>query len=79
MLQSLIFPADFGLSRALDASHTMTSCGTPQWAAPEVIRGDAYSEKADIYGNLVSRFFAHSQGLELFAGKLTLERFLLKI
>jgi serine/threonine protein kinase len=27
----------------------MTRCGTPCWTAPEVIRGEKYSEKADVF------------------------------
>ncbi len=27
----------------------MTRCGTPCWTAPEIIKGDNYSEKADVY------------------------------
>lgn len=27
----------------------MTACGSPLWTAPEVIRGEKYSEKADVY------------------------------
>eukprot|EP01130_Rhizamoeba_saxonica_P011280 TRINITY_DN4680_c0_g4_i1.p1 TRINITY_DN4680_c0_g4~~TRINITY_DN4680_c0_g4_i1.p1 ORF type:complete len:118 (-),score=34.35 TRINITY_DN4680_c0_g4_i1:38-391(-) len=27
----------------------MTACGTPCWTAPEVLRNDRYTEKADIY------------------------------
>jgi serine/threonine protein kinase len=31
-------------------TETMTGCvGTPQWMAPEVLRGEHYSEKADVY------------------------------
>uniref|UniRef100_A0A6B2LBN8 Protein kinase domain-containing protein n=1 Tax=Arcella intermedia TaxID=1963864 RepID=A0A6B2LBN8_9EUKA len=42
--------ADFGLSRAMgDTDGTMTACGTPSWAAPEVLRRDHYSYKADVY------------------------------
>ena len=40
--------ADFGLSRTKVKS-TMTATGTPQWSAPEVIRKESYSEKADVY------------------------------
>src|SRR3990167_7483679 len=39
--------ADFGLSRAISESSTMTATGTPQWSAPEVIRHERYSVKAD--------------------------------
>jgi len=42
--------ADFGLSRSMvDQDATMTACGTPSWAAPEVLRRDHYTHKADIY------------------------------
>ncbi|CAI5716314.1 unnamed protein product [Hyaloperonospora brassicae] len=42
--------SDFGLSRETSFDGTMTSCvGTPLWTAPEVLRGERYSEKADIY------------------------------
>uniref|UniRef100_A0A6B2LB91 Protein kinase domain-containing protein n=1 Tax=Arcella intermedia TaxID=1963864 RepID=A0A6B2LB91_9EUKA len=44
--------ADFGLSREgsdIDVTMTMTACGTPAWAAPEVLKTQRYSEKADIY------------------------------
>jgi mitogen-activated protein kinase kinase kinase 7 len=42
--------SDFGLSRERDVEMTMTSgVGTLLWTAPEVLRGEKYSEKADIY------------------------------
>ncbi|HEY9250537.1 MAG TPA: protein kinase, partial [Rariglobus sp.] len=41
--------ADFGLSRTKREMATMTRCGTPAWTAPEIIKGQDYSEKADIY------------------------------
>ena len=40
---------DFGLSRCKQATATMTAIGTCQWTAPEVLRRDAYSEKADVW------------------------------
>ena len=43
--------SDFGLSR--DLTHTMeTYCGTPAFVAPEVIKQESYSEKADVRGQL---------------------------
>ena len=39
---------DFGLSR-LQSMDLMTAAGTPQWTAPEVIRHDHYTTKADVY------------------------------
>jgi serine/threonine protein kinase len=41
--------ADFGFARIKEENATMTRCGTPCWTAPEVIRGEKYSEKADVY------------------------------
>ncbi|GBG29980.1 Protein kinase, putative [Hondaea fermentalgiana] len=40
---------DFGLSRYAGGNEQMTACGTPYWAAPEVILGKAYNEKADVF------------------------------
>ena len=43
--------SDFGASRAKAKSDdvTMTAVGTPLFAAPEVMRGEVYDEKADVY------------------------------
>jgi serine/threonine protein kinase len=43
--------ADFGLARGITEERpgTMTACGTPTHAAPEVIRHSYYTKKADIY------------------------------
>jgi len=40
--------ADFGLSRA-QSTNTMSAAGTPQWSAPEVIREERYTTKADVF------------------------------
>lgn len=40
---------DFGLSRYMKTDQTMTFCGTPYWTAPEIIRQEPYTEKADVY------------------------------
>jgi hypothetical protein len=40
---------DFGLSRLKQVGNTMTACGTPCWTAPEVLRNEHYTEKADVY------------------------------
>jgi len=44
---------DFGLStvvkRHLDRSTAMTPVGTPCWTAPEVLRNERYTEKADVF------------------------------
>lgn len=40
---------DFGLSRYSVNNEQMTACGTPYWAAPEVILGKAYNQKADVF------------------------------
>ncbi|EGC40296.1 hypothetical protein DICPUDRAFT_25383 [Dictyostelium purpureum] len=45
--------SDFGLStrfkKHLDKKTAMTPVGTPCWTAPEVLRNDAYTEKADVF------------------------------
>ena len=41
--------ADFGLSRFRSEQKQMTQVGTPMWMAPEVIKGEKYTEKADVY------------------------------
>jgi len=43
---------DFGLSKILENQsdlNTMTACGTPSWTAPEILRNEKYTEKADVY------------------------------
>jgi len=39
----------FDHRRFNDDAKAMTACGSPLWTAPEVIRGEKYSEKADIF------------------------------
>jgi serine/threonine protein kinase len=42
--------ADFGLSRQEEVNSTMTGGqGTPLYMAPEIINGDRYSNKADVF------------------------------
>jgi serine/threonine protein kinase len=41
--------ADFGFARIKEENSTMTRCGTPCWTAPEIIRGEKYDERADVY------------------------------
>jgi len=44
--------SDFGLSRSVSEKEqvsVMTACGTPCWAAPEVLRNMSYSYAADVY------------------------------
>jgi len=40
---------DFGLARIQVSTITMTKVGTPRWVAPEVLKDERYSEKADVY------------------------------
>lgn len=40
---------DFGLSRVSDDSKVMTTCGSPLWAAPEMLMSKKYNHKADVY------------------------------
>ena len=41
--------ADLGEARGLAVDTTMTSVGTPHFAAPEVLRSERYTEKVDVY------------------------------
>ena len=41
--------SDFGMTRFRDESRTMTRCGSPLWAAPEVLRGQRFNERCDLY------------------------------
>ncbi|KAI9922503.1 hypothetical protein PsorP6_002471 [Peronosclerospora sorghi] len=41
--------SDFGLSREKTVDETMSVTGTPLWLPPEMIRGERYTEKADVY------------------------------
>jgi serine/threonine protein kinase len=45
----LVKICDFGMARVKSLGVTMTKLGTLQWVAPEVLRDERYSEKADIY------------------------------
>ncbi|CAK71557.1 unnamed protein product (macronuclear) [Paramecium tetraurelia] len=39
---------DFGLSR-IKSKKTKSMIGTPHWMAPEIMRGEPYTEKSDVY------------------------------
>jgi len=41
--------ADFGLSKDFGAEQLQTSCGTPDYVAPEVLMGDPYDMSVDIW------------------------------
>ncbi|GMF36506.1 unnamed protein product [Phytophthora fragariaefolia] len=40
---------DFGVSRGMVDSTMSAGVGTPYWTAPEILEGDRYTEKSDIY------------------------------
>lgn len=40
---------DFGFATIKQENTRMTHCGTPCWTAPEILRGETYDEKVDIY------------------------------
>lgn len=41
--------ADFGMSKDAVGTITMSAIGTPHWMAPEILRGDRYSNSADVW------------------------------
>ena len=45
----LVKVCDFGTSRQVVPTGTMSVCGTPVYMAPEVLRGERYDEGADLY------------------------------
>jgi len=40
---------DFGISRAIDATEMTGNIGTLPWTAPEMLKGERYDEKIDVY------------------------------
>jgi serine/threonine protein kinase len=61
--------ADFGLSRFMpeDEKLLFDKCGTPCYVAPEILRGEGYRERADIF-SAGSVFFNLLTGRYLFNG-----------
>ena len=46
--------SDFGLTRIKDkVMSNQNTVGSPAWCAPELLRNDPYSEKADVYRSLI--------------------------
>jgi serine/threonine protein kinase len=41
--------SDFGMSRILTPTSTISTCGTPAYMAPEIWRGRRYDIKTDIW------------------------------
>ena len=61
--------ADFGLAAFFvpNGEKLFDKCGTPCYVAPEILRGDGYSQKCDIF-SLGSLFFNLLTGRYLFNG-----------
>ena len=61
--------ADFGLAVFTYANELLFGkCGTPGYVAPEILRGQGYSYKCDVF-SLGSLFFSLLTGRYLFQGK----------
>lgn len=45
---------DFGEARAMNSEMTMTQVGSPLYMAPEVLRGERYDERVDLYSYAVT-------------------------
>jgi len=41
--------SDFGLTKVKEAAKLDTRCGSPAWTAPEILRGEGCTEKADVF------------------------------
>ena len=61
---------DFGLSKAWNSSSDplVTYVGTPVYMAPEIIRGQPYDEKIDVWAIGVLAYFLSTQGKYPFPG-----------
>jgi len=63
--------ADFGIATLTSDKQQMERrCGSPGYAAPEVLTGSRYSEKVDIFGIGVTLFFALSGRLPFSGGDI---------
>jgi serine/threonine protein kinase len=67
---------DFGEARAVDSDYTMTQVGTLLYIAPEIVRGDKYDEKCDVYSfgvTLMAMLLPERTIFELFVEELQRE------
>lgn len=46
---TIVKVCDFGLSKNIDASSLKTKVGTPMFVAPEVLFGNRYDKKVDVW------------------------------
>ena len=53
--------ADFGLCKVKEHTFvsTKTTAGSPAWMAPEILRGEHFSHKSDVYGLFLLLLFNH--------------------
>mmetsp|Transcript_4014 Transcript_4014/g.7755 ORF Transcript_4014/g.7755 Transcript_4014/m.7755 type:complete len:101 (-) Transcript_4014:25-327(-) len=64
--------ADFGLAKVFDTSGTpdmtmVTTCGTPGYVAPEVLKGGGYGKAVDLWS--VGEWYAVKQGAMMRGGR----------
>jgi calcium/calmodulin-dependent protein kinase I len=46
---SVIKISDFGLARFLNQGMASTTCGTPGYVAPEILKGGGYGKEVDFW------------------------------
>jgi serine/threonine-protein kinase ULK/ATG1 len=60
--------ADLGFAKQVDSTDlAKTQCGTPLYMAPEILRGESYSSKVDVW-SLGAAFYEMLTGITPFTG-----------
>lgn len=73
---------DYGFARKVSSTRAMTICGTDEFMAPEVIWGDPYDERADVFSFgvvMVELFTGRRPGVDGFMERLPRNKFQLDL